>query len=102
MTRLKDGAPVIGPKDTDFGGKKIADVSGWAPSPASFFYASNTCNDKKFENYDWVLTGDEYTSIKTGKTYTKKKGQENDMALAMLLDEAVDGVWLFANQAYNY
>jgi hypothetical protein len=91
------GNPSHSPK-SDFSGLKVADVKGWAPTIDGLEVSSNNCTGQSFKGFTMEATPDTYTTVDTLSTFTKA----NDIALAMLLDSKIDGVWIYADQAKNY
>lgn len=86
LTRLgSDGKPVLDPM-SDLSGKKIVDVKGWAPTADGLSLVSNWCTNTRYTGYE-VLT---------------PTADGNDAAMAMLRDGTADGMFVYADQAYNY
>jgi len=86
LTRLgSDGKPIIDPM-SDLTGKTIVDVSGWAPTADGLSLITNKCTNTRYSGYT-IITPD------VGG---------NDAAMQMLRDGTVDGMFVYADQAYNY
>jgi len=86
LTRLgSDGKPIIDPK-SDLTGKKIVDVKGWAPTADGLSLVNNWCTNKRYSGYE-VLT---------------PTADGNDAAMKMLRSGEADGMFVYADQAYNY
>jgi len=86
LTRLgTDGKPVIDPM-SDLSGKKIVDVSGWAPTADGLSLVNNHCTNSRF----------------TGFTVLTPTTSGNDAAMTMLMNGEADGMFVYADQAYNY
>lgn len=106
LVRLQGGKPTISPMDTDLGGKKVADVKGWAPTDDGLAFVQNKCykEKKQFTNYEMITPKDKYISktSNTGSPVGTEFTNENDIPLAMLLDGEVDAVWIYSDQAYYY
>lgn len=86
LTRLgSDGKPAIDPT-SDLSGKRIVDVSGWAPTADGLSLVNNHCSGARFSDFT-VLTPSE---------------SGNDAAMRMLRDGDADGMFVYADQAYNY
>lgn len=86
LTRLgSDGKPVIDPK-SDLRGKKIVDVKGWAPTADGLKLVTNWCTNQRYSGFEVI------TPAKDG----------NDPAMAMLRNGEADGMFVYADQAYNY
>jgi len=81
-----DGKPTIDPTTDDLTGKKIVDVAGWAPTADGMALVTNKC------------TGNRYTGMEILIPDTSG----NDAAMAMLRNGQADGMWVYADQAYNY
>jgi len=86
LTRLgSDGKPLIDPM-SDLSGKRIVDVSGWAPTADGLSLVNNHCTGSRFTDFT-VLTPSE---------------SGNDAAMRMLRNGDADGMFVYADQAYNY
>lgn len=86
LTRLgSDGKPVIDPK-SDLSGKKIVDVKGWAPTADGLSLVKNWCTGKRYEGFQIVTPAED----------------GNDAAMTMLRNSEADGMFVYADQAYNY
>jgi len=86
LTRLgTDGKPVLDPL-SDLSGKKIVDVKGWAPTADGLSLVTNWCTGSRYSGYT-VLTPTE---------------DGNDAAMTMLRNGEADGMFVYADQAYNY
>merc|ERR1719324_1143571 len=86
LTRLgTDGKPVIDPK-SDLSGMKIVDVKGWAPTADGLSLVNNWCTNKRY----------------TGFTILTPTEDGNDAAMRMLRSGEADGMFVYADQAYNY
>merc|ERR1711988_59615 len=86
LTRLgSDGKPAIDPT-SDLSGKRIVDVSGWAPTADGLSLVNNHCSGARFSDFT-VLTPSE---------------SGNDAAMRMLRNGDADGMFVYADQAYNY
>lgn len=102
LVRLKDGKPEIDPM-SDLSGKKIVDVKGWAPTEDGLKFVKNRCNSAKnyFEGFTMLASSVPYKSKSQKKTFGEGSNP-NDVALAMLLDGAADGVWIYSDQPHHY
>lgn len=86
LTRLgSDGKPFLDPM-SDLSGKKIVDVKGWAPTADGLSLVNNWCTNTRYTGYEVI------TPATDG----------NDAAMAMLRDGTADGMFVYADQAYNY
>jgi len=86
LTRLgSDGKPVIDPM-SDLSGVNIVDVAGWAPTAEGLQLVNNFCTGGRFNGFNLI------TPPTTG----------NDAAMAMLMNGTADGMFVYADQAYNY
>lgn len=85
LSRLDSkGNPLIHPKDTDLGGKKIGIVGGWATNSASLKYIPNECmGGELYSNYKLETPKDEFSGP--------------DAAMKALIDEDVDAVFLYSS-----
>jgi hypothetical protein len=89
LSRLVDGIPVINGL-SDLSGKKVAEVTGWAPTADTLAMSTNKCNMKPFIGFEMISP-----PVPDG-------ANANDVALSMLLDGDVDAVWIYADQAHLY
>jgi len=80
----ENGEPKLKGDDT-LEGKTIVDVGGWAPTADGLGFVKNHCTDEMFSDDYTLLTGD-----------------GNDESLKMLFDGKADGVFIYADQAYNF
>jgi ABC-type amino acid transport substrate-binding protein len=89
MTKLnEDGTPKVTGHD-DLSGKIVADVAGWAPTADGLDFVENKCTHKNYAS-DYILR------------MAQSKINPNDLALTWLLNETVDAVFLYSDQAKNY
>jgi hypothetical protein len=110
LTKLVGGKPKLSGMEYDLTGKKIADVKGWAPTEDGLLFVKNGCYDdeKLFSGHEMIIPGDTYTidtddkATATGVAKDTVLSAANDVTLAMLLNDEVDGVWIYADQAYLY
>lgn len=85
LTRLVNGRPVISPT-SNLTGVKIVDVKGWAPTSDGLAFVKNSCTGSNLVDYEVFMP--------------EESG--NDAALKLLLDGTADGMFVYADQAYNY
>ena len=93
ITKLVNGKPKLNGMDT-LNGKRILDVTGWAPTADTLNFVKNQCTDSKYT--DFTIVHSESLTVQLSV-----KG-ENDKAIHALLEDQVDAVWIYADQAYNY
>mmetsp|Transcript_72028 Transcript_72028/g.154183 ORF Transcript_72028/g.154183 Transcript_72028/m.154183 type:complete len:383 (+) Transcript_72028:88-1236(+) len=86
ITLLNSGVPIVSPND-NLSGKKVADVTGWAPTADTLIASMNDCTGQRFTNF---------TMVESSST------NPNDDAMQKLRDGTVDAIWVYADQAYNY
>jgi len=92
LTRLgSDGKPIIDPT-SDLSGKKIVDVSGWAPTADGLSLVTNWCTGERYTGYTVLTPTDSEGNAIDG----------NDAAMTMLRNGEADGMFVYADQAYNY
>merc|ERR1719482_249756 len=89
LTRLVDGVPVVSGL-SDLAGKRVAEVTGWAPTPDTLALSTNMCTGKPFQGYEMI------------SPVVPEGSNPNDVAMKMLLDGDVDALWIYADQAYLY
>lgn len=86
LTRLgSDGKPVIDPMG-DLSGKKIVDVKGWAPTADGLKLVNNWCTGKRYSGFEMITP----------------ENDGNDAAMEILMSGGADGMFVYADQAYNY
>mmetsp|Transcript_24317 Transcript_24317/g.60723 ORF Transcript_24317/g.60723 Transcript_24317/m.60723 type:complete len:358 (-) Transcript_24317:425-1498(-) len=89
LTRLVDGVPVVSSL-SDLAGKKVAEVTGWAPTPDTLALSTNKCTGKPFHGYEMISP-----TVPQG-------ANANDVSMRMLLEGEVDALWIYADQAHLY
>merc|ERR1719343_778091 len=89
LTRLVDGVPVVNGL-SDLAGKKIAEVTGWAPTPDTLALSTNKCTGQPFEDYEII------------SPEVPEGANANDVSMVLLLNGEVDALWIYADQAYLY
>jgi len=80
-----DGLPRISPM-SDLSGMRIVDVAGWAPTADGLSLVNNFCTNSRFSGFTVI------TPTTSG----------NDAAMQMLRNGEADGMFVYADQAYNY
>merc|ERR1712187_125661 len=89
LTRLVNGVPVINGL-SDLAGKKIAEVTGWAPTPDTLALSTNKCTGKPFHGYEII------------SPEVPEGANANDVSMELLLNGEVDALWIYADQAHLY
>merc|ERR1712187_91572 len=89
LTRLVNGVPVVNGL-SDLAGKKIAEVTGWAPTPDTLALSFNKCTGQAFDGYEII------------SPEAPEGANANDVSMKLLLDGEVDALWIYADQAHLY
>merc|ERR1712232_907387 len=89
LSRLVDGVPVVSGL-SDLEGKRVAEVTGWAPTADTLAMSYNKCNKKPFRGFEMISPP------------VPEGANANDVSLSMLLNGEVDAVWIYADQAHLY
>jgi len=89
LTRLDNGVPVVNGL-SDLAGKKIAEVTGWAPTPDTLALSTNKCTGQPFEGYEII------------SPVVPPGANANDVSMRLLLNGEVDALWIYADQAHLY
>lgn len=106
LTRLNsDGKPEVSPK-SDLNEVRVVDVTGWAPTEDGLAFVTNGCTGEEFYNWTMYQTDatKQWTGLKNGDVTRSSftLDNPNDIALAMLMDQTVDAVWIYADMAHEY
>merc|ERR1712048_1376182 len=89
ITRLVDGVPHVNGL-SDLAGKKVAEVTGWAPTPDTLALSTSKCTGKPFRGYEMI------------SPVVPDGANANDVSMKMLLDGEVDALWIYGDQAHLY
>lgn len=89
LTRLVNGVPVVNGLD-DLSGKRVAEVTGWAPTPDTLALSTNKCTGKPFQGYQMI------------SPVVPDGANANDVSMEMLMNGDVDALWIYADQAHLY
>lgn len=89
LTKLVNGQPLVD-GSSNLQGKKIVDVTGWAPTADTLSIVKNSCTGANFAGFEMITPP---SSTSPGP---------NDLAMEYLMDGRADAIWIYADQAYNY
>jgi hypothetical protein len=89
LVKLANGKPTIDGMN-DMSGKKVIDVTGWAPTSDTLALVENKCTGERFTGFE-MITPDSVIGA-----------NQNDVALEYVLDGRADAMWIYADQADHY
>lgn len=95
IVKLTDGKPTFNGYD-NLNGRRIADVTGWAPTADTLWFVNNQCTGKPYEGFTVIQGADIHPN-----NPADSKGP-NDDALLAVLEGKVDAMWIYGDQAANY